>query len=119
MRSEKGDNIVIEGFAVTAIVGLICIILGISNIKGNIETLHSYHRKRVAKEDILPYGRLIGTGTVTIGASIILLAVFVLLSDLLHNKVFMNVGLVLMGIGTLTGIIISVYAMIKYNKGIF
>ena len=34
------------------IIGLSLIILGIINMKGNISMLHSYHRKRVKKEDV-------------------------------------------------------------------
>ena len=32
---------------VTAIIGIVCIIIGISHRKGNISLLHSYHRNRV------------------------------------------------------------------------
>ena len=39
------------------IIGFSLIILGIINMKGNISMLHSYHRKRVKKEDIIPYGK--------------------------------------------------------------
>ena len=39
------------GNIVTFLVGVICIVLGISNMKGNISSLHSYHRNRVSEED--------------------------------------------------------------------
>ena len=32
---------------VTAIIGIICIVIGIMNRKGNVSMLHSYHRNRV------------------------------------------------------------------------
>ena len=42
-------------FIIQIIIGLIIIIIGILNMKGNISLLHSYHRKRVKKEDIIPF----------------------------------------------------------------
>ena len=42
---------------VTFAVGVICIVLGIINMRGNISSIHSYHRRRVAKENILPFGK--------------------------------------------------------------
>lgn len=42
-------------FIIQIIIGLIIMIIGILNMKGNISLLHSYHRKRVKKEDIIPF----------------------------------------------------------------
>ena len=39
-------------FIIQIIIGLIIIIIGTLNMKGNISLLHSYHRKRVKKEDL-------------------------------------------------------------------
>ena len=47
-------------FIVSALVGVVCIVLGISNMKGNISSLHSYHRSRVSEEDRIPFGRMVG-----------------------------------------------------------
>ena len=47
-------------FIIQIIIGLIIIIIGILNMKGNISLLHSYHRKRVKKEDIIPFGKKVG-----------------------------------------------------------
>ena len=47
------------GFIISALIGVICIILGVSNMKGNINSLHSYHRHRVSEEDRLPFGSLV------------------------------------------------------------
>ena len=41
-------------FIVQAVVGVVIIVIGILNIKGNITMLHSYHRKKVKEEDIIP-----------------------------------------------------------------
>ena len=40
-------------FIIQIIIGLVLVIIGIFNMKGNISLLHSYHRKRVKKEDII------------------------------------------------------------------
>ena len=59
-------------FIIQIIIGLIIIIIGILNMKGNISLLHSYHRKRVKKEDIIPFGKKVGIGNIIIGITIIL-----------------------------------------------
>ena len=59
------------GAIVTAIVGIVCIVLGFSNRKGNINSLHSYHRERVSEEDRLPFGKAVGLGTIIIGVALI------------------------------------------------
>ena len=37
--------------------GIVCIVIGIFNARGDISTLHSYHRKRVSEEDRIPFGK--------------------------------------------------------------
>lgn len=106
-------------FIITFFVGLICIILGYQNIKGNISSLHSYHRSRVSEEDILPFGKMVGTGTIIIGVSLIIFNIFSAVSALKDNDIFFTIGTVIMILGLVIGLIISFYAMIKYNKGIF
>ena len=54
------------------IFGIFLSVLGILNIKGNISTIHSYNRRKVKEEDIPKYGKAVGTGTVIMGASLIL-----------------------------------------------
>lgn len=39
--------------------------------------------------------------------------------DKLDNDIFIKIGPVIMIIGALVGVVISLYAIIKYNKGIF
>lgn len=51
--------------------GVLLSVLGIVNIMGNISTIHSYNRRRVKEEDIPRYGKLVGTGTLIMGASLI------------------------------------------------
>ena len=54
------------------ILGVFISIIGIVNIKGNISTVHSYNRRKVSEEDIPKYGKVVGTGTLIIGASLII-----------------------------------------------
>ena len=42
-------------FIIQIVIGTIFIAIGISNMKGNISLLHSYHRKRVKEEDIISF----------------------------------------------------------------
>ena len=37
------------------IIGVICIVIGILNMHGNISMIHSYHRKRISEADIIPF----------------------------------------------------------------
>ena len=107
------------GFAVSFIVGVVCIVLGISNARGNISSLHSYHRNRVAPEDVLPFGKQVGLGTIIIGCAIIIFSALSAVALYIENDLFTLVGTAVMIVGMIIGIIITFKAMIKYNKGIF
>lgn len=106
-------------FIFAFLVGVLCIVIGIFNMKGNIKMLHSYHIKRVTEEDRLPFGKLVGKGMIIIGVSIMLFIVFSGISAYFQKDIYMIVGTVLMVIGLVVGIGVAFYAMIKYNKGIF
>ena len=101
------------------LVGVICISLGISNMKGNISSLHSYHRSRVSEEDRIPFGRQVGLGTILIGCAIIVFSALVAVTDLTDNETFTLIGTAILLAGLAVGLIISLRAMIKYNHGIF
>ncbi len=106
-------------YIVAILVGVMCIVIGIMNTKGNISMLHSYHRKRVSEEDRLPFGRLVGLGMMIIGAGIICGGAFSIVTYKTENMIFEAVGMVIIGVGLVVGIALAFYAMIKYNKGIF
>ena len=106
-------------YIVPVIVGIVCIVLGLQNRKGNIESLHSYHRSRVTEADRLPFGKAVGTGNIIIGISVILMGVFLFITELTNAELYALIGTVLMIIGMVIGTVISFRAMIKYNKGIF
>ena len=107
------------GNIVTFLVGVVCIVLGISNMRGNISSLHSYHRNRVSEEDRIPFGKQVGLGTIIIGIGIIVFSVLSSVTLYTENDIFILVGTAVLIIGIILGLVISFRAMIKYNKGIF
>ena len=107
------------GNIVTFLVGVVCIVLGISNMRGNISSLHSYHRNRVSEEDRIPFGKQVGLGTIIIGIGVMLFSALSSITLYTENDLFILVGTAFLIIGIVLGMIISFRAMIKYNKGIF
>ena len=55
--------------------GAIFLVLGCFNIKGNISSIHWYNRRKVLPEDVPAYGKAMGTGTVIMGAALMLTAI--------------------------------------------
>lgn len=107
------------GNIVTFLVGIIFIVLGISNMKGNISSLHSYHRHRVSEADRIPFGKQVGLGTIIIGIGIIVFSILSAVTLYTENDVFVLLGTALLIGAIIIGLVISFRAMIKYNKGIF
>ncbi len=107
------------GSIVTCLVGVVCIVLGVSNMRGNISSLHSYHRHRVSEEDRIPFGKQVGLGTIIVGVGIIIFSVLSAVTLYAENNVFILVGTAFLIISIILGLVVSFRAMIKYNKGIF
>ena len=99
-------------FIIQIIVGLFLIVAGIFNMKGNISLLHSYHKKRIKEEDIKPFGKKVGIGSIIIGLTIILAGLFTILN-------YADISNVILIVGFVIGFIVIFYALFKYNKGIF
>lgn len=93
------------------ILGLFLCALGCMNLRGDISTIHFYNRRRVSREDIPKYGRAVGTGTVIMGASLVLAFFAALWSERLAAFIILPAFAV--GLGFL------LYAQFRYNKGIF
>lgn len=94
------------------ILGALLCALGILNRKGNISSIHWYQRQRVTEEDIPKYGRLMGNGTLIIGASAIATAIL--------RMLFASEALFLiLAAGVPAGIAFMLYAQFKYNGGLF
>ena len=99
--------------------GLLVSILGIINMTGNISSLHWYHRQRVTEENRKPFGRLVGLGTLIIGIAIIVYGTLFFIFEQTQLEFLMIIGTVELILGIVVGLIISFYAMKKYNHGIF
>lgn len=99
--------------------GILIAILGIINMTGNISSLHWYHRQRVTEENRKPFGKLVGLGTLIIGIAMIVFGVLLLIFEYTQIQAFVMVGVVELIVSIIVGMIISFYAMKKYNGGIF
>lgn len=104
---------------VPALLGLLIAAMGLINWKGNLSTLHWYHRHRVTEEDRPVFGKLVGSGTMLIGAAMVAFSLLSFAGDQLHSAAFAIAGSVVLVAAVIIGIGVSFYAMIKYNKGIF
>ncbi len=104
---------------IAVLVGVLLIGVGIANRKGNISSLHSYHRHRVTKEDRIPFGKRVGLSMIIIGCSVTADGILTAVTIHNGNEIFMKVGIVIMVAGLVAGLIMCFAAMIKYNKGIF
>ena len=93
------------------LLGLFISALGIINIMGNISTIHSYNRRKVKEEDVPKYGKVVGTGTLIIGVSLVIGYIVAFWSEAI--MVFIILPAVVVGLGFL------LYGQFKYNKGIF
>ena len=101
------------------VLGIVLIGIGISNMKGNISSIHSYHRHRVSEQDKKPFGEKVGLGTIMIGCAAIIFGILSYMTRLTEKPVYGTVGTGILIAGLIAGLGISFYAMIKYNKGIF
>ena len=109
----------IIGLITTLAVGLVAVLLGIINMTGNISSIHEYHRKRVRDEDVKPFGRLVGLGTVIIGVAVIMYGGVLFAFEKTGFVLLAPIGTAVLVIGLIVGLIISFYAMKRYNGGIF
>lgn len=93
-------------------IGAIIAVLGVFNLRGNIGSIHWYNRRKVSKEDQLPYCRCVGLGTLLIGVAMIIAGV-------VQALVSAEVSAVVVLVGIIIGLVLILYAQFKYNKGIF
>ena len=99
--------------------GILVSILGIINMTGNISSLHWYHRQRVTEENRKPFGKLVGLGTLIIGLSLIVFGILSLIFEQTQLQAFVVIGVIELIVSIIVGMIVSFYAMKKYNGGIF
>lgn len=91
--------------------GLLFIMIGIINYRGNIKTIHYYHRHNIKPNDILKYAHLIGIAMMIIGLFFIF-SFFISFINKLLIPIIAITGLVI-------GIPLIIYAQYKYNDGFF
>ncbi len=108
-----------ESYIVPMLIGIICIVLGVCNTKGQIASLHWYHRKNITEENRIPFGKAVGRGTIIMGISLVIYGGLSLGAKLSENDLFVLIGSVILIVGLAVGLGLSFYAMIKYNKEIF
>ncbi len=99
--------------------GLLISILGIINMTGNISSLHWYHRQRVTEENRKPFGKLVGLGTLIIGLSMMVFGALFLIFEQTQLQALVIIGVIELIVSIIVGMVISFYAMQKYNGGIF
>lgn len=119
IHNIKEGGVLMDAYIGPMLIGVICIVLGVYNTKGNIYSLHWYHRKRVSEEDRIPFGKMVGRGTIIIGISLLIFGGLSLATELLKNDLYVLIGEVIVIIGMIVGLVMNFYAMIKYNHGIF
>lgn len=103
----------------TTIFGSLISIMGIINMSGNISSLHWYHRQRVTEENRRPFGKLVGLGTLMIGISMIIFGSLLFSFEKTQLSILITIGTIVLILGIVAGLALSIYAMIKYNHGIF
>ena len=98
------------------IFGILFIVIGVINIKGDISTIHWYNRTRITEQTRHKYGKLMGSGTVIIGGGLIVSAI---LNMVIKSNVSAIIDDVIGLVTVVVGVGLILYAQIKYNKGIF
>ena len=106
-------------FITTIAVGILIVVLGIINMTGNISSLHSYHRHRVAEENKKPFGKLVGLGTLIIGVGLMSFGALMFAFEGIGVQMLSVIAPVVLVVSIVVGLAISFYAMKKYNGGIF
>lgn len=92
--------------------GLILVVLGILNRKGNISTIHWYNRRKVSEADRPAYGKWMGSGVILCGAGLTL-------GGLLQLFTTEDIWCIPVIAGLALGLGLMLYAQFRYNHGLF
>ncbi|MBO5415063.1 MAG: hypothetical protein J6A83_00350 [Clostridia bacterium] len=106
-------------FLLPMALGILISVIGVLNMKGNISSLHRYHRHRVTEADIKPFGKAVGLGTLICGLACIFFGIMLFIYDITALALFSLLGVAGLIGGLAVGMVISLRAIIKYNKGLF
>ena len=109
----------IIGSSICIITGAVCIIIGILNKKGNVSMLHDYHINNIKKEDIIPFGKIVGRGMIIVGLTLIIYGVLFIPYELTKDNIYIVIQNIVLTVGLIIGLAICLYAIKKYNKRIF
>ena len=107
------------GFIVCFLVGTLCVAIGISNVCGNISTIHSYHRNRVSEDNRRAFGKGVGIGMIVCGGGVIAFSALLLVTLYTEIEIFTLIGTGVMLVALAVGLVISLLTIKKYNHGIF
>ena len=105
-----------DGNIAMLVFGILLIPLGIMNVKGNISSIHWYNRTRITEETRPKYGKLMGSATIILGEGLIIASI---LNIVFKTELVALIGAIIACAAAVVGVVIMLYAQIKYNKGIF
>ncbi len=94
------------------VLGLLLILMGILNLRGDLSSIHWYNRRKVAAEHRSAYGRCMGAGSAAIGGGL-------LLTGLLQLARPMEAWYWIALLGVILGLGLMLYGQFRYNRGIF
>lgn len=104
---------------ISIVVGIVCVVIGALNIKGNITILHTNLSQSVAKHNFVPFSKFMGAGNITIGASALIFGILSAINIFVLKNVLLIVGASIMFSGLIAGLTLCLIAVIKYNNGKF
>ena len=99
--------------------GLLVCVIGILNMRGYVNTIHRYHREHVSEEDVKPFGRLVGLGTLIIGAALMIYGALLFIAEKTAADALVILGNAELIVGIVVGAALNLYAIKKYNGSIF
>ena len=94
------------------LLGVFICAIGVCNLRGNLATIHWYHRRNVRPEDVPSYGKAMGAGTLIIGGALIVTAVLLLRLET-ESCFYLTAAGLAVGLG------VMLWGQLKYNHGIF
>ena len=103
-------------FIILVITGIIILLIGLSNIRGNLSAIHAYHTNNIKPEDKPIFGKIVGIGHIIIGICIIIKGILSFMATYKNIAVFSQIGNAVLISGTVIGLVIIFYALFKYNK---
>ena len=107
------------GLIVSALIGALCVALGRRVKDGNISLLQSYHTHRVTEDDMPHFCKSMGLGLIILGGGLVGFGVIGVLALCVKLDLFTVLAFVCLAASLFVGLVLCLYALIKYNKGIF